>query len=106
MGLEGGAGRGAAACIERLQLYAAALETWLLQVPWVNANLKPTLCLHCKPNPVLDSLYPLSKDTEPVGGGNGTGTQVSQGDFSWLFTHQELQGELTHLNVKELSTKE
>ena len=59
VGLEGGAGRGAAACVERLQLCAAALETWLLQVPWVNANLNPTLCLHCKPNTVSQTVIPV-----------------------------------------------
>lgn len=52
-----------------------------------------------------ESWYLSSKDTEPVGG-NGICTHVSQGDCLWVFTHQKLQGELIHLNVKELSTKE
>lgn len=53
-----------------------------------------------------ESLHPLSQDTEAVGGGNSTGTQISQGEFSWVFTHQRLQGDLTHLNIKELSMME
>lgn len=53
-----------------------------------------------------ESLHPLSQDTEAVDGGNSTVTQISQGDFSWVFTHQRLQGDLAHLNIKELSMME
>lgn len=55
---------------------------------------------------ITQSLHPLSQDTEAVGGGNSTGIQISQVDFSWVFTHQRLQGDLTHLNIKELSMME
>lgn len=64
-----------------------------------------------------EGLLHWSKDTQPVSVGTETGTQVtlssctwswsysSWGDFSGIFTHQMLQGGLTH-SVKELPMKE